>query len=140
MKEEDEEHTSFITPYGVFCYRTMPFGLKNAGATYQRMMQACLKEQIGRNVQVYVHDIVIKTSKQSHYSATCAKPSQRSTNTESNSTQRSVHSAYRRGSCSAIWSLPEESRQTPRNSKPSPECKNQPTSKEYSSSLEDSQP
>src|SRR4051812_6520656 len=34
MKEEDEEHTSFITPYGVFYYRTMPFGLKNAGATY----------------------------------------------------------------------------------------------------------
>src|SRR3954465_8619917 len=59
--EEDEEPTSFITPYGVFCYRTMPFGLKNVGATYQRMMQACLKEQIGRNVQVYVDDIVIKT-------------------------------------------------------------------------------
>src|SRR3954468_25054326 len=61
MKEEDEEHTSFITPYGLFCCRTMPFGLKNAGATYQRMMQACLKEQIGRNVQFYVDDIVIKT-------------------------------------------------------------------------------
>src|ERR1044072_3088088 len=61
MKEEDEEHTSFITPYGVFFYKTMPFGIKNAGATYQRMMQACLKEQIGRNVQVYVDDIVIKT-------------------------------------------------------------------------------
>src|SRR4051812_22428261 len=63
MKEEDEEHTSFITPYGIFCYKTMPFGLKNAGATYQRMMQACLKEQIGRNAQVYVDDIVIKTYK-----------------------------------------------------------------------------
>src|SRR3954470_5534154 len=61
MKEDDEEHTSFITPYGVFCYRTMPFGLKNVGATYQWMMQACLKEKIGRNVQVYVDDIVIKT-------------------------------------------------------------------------------
>src|SRR3954471_16282263 len=60
MKEEDKEHTSFITPYGVFCYRTMPFGLKKAGATYQRIMQACLKEQISRNVQVYVDDIVIK--------------------------------------------------------------------------------
>src|SRR3954466_2452257 len=63
MKEEDEEHTSFITHYGVFCYRTMPFGLKNACATYQRMMQACLKEKIGRNVPVYVDDIVIKTYK-----------------------------------------------------------------------------
>src|SRR3954471_9845699 len=63
MKEEDEEHTSFIIPYGVFCYRTMPFGLKNAGTTYQRMMQACLKEQIERSVQVYVDDIVIKTYK-----------------------------------------------------------------------------
>src|SRR3954464_2794327 len=41
----------------------MPFGLKNAGATYQRMMQACLKEKIRRNVQVYVDDIVIKTYK-----------------------------------------------------------------------------
>src|SRR3954463_7937193 len=39
----------------------MPFGLKNVGTTYQRMMQACLKEQIGKNMQVYVDDIVIKT-------------------------------------------------------------------------------
>jgi hypothetical protein len=42
---------------------TMPFGLKNVGATYQRCMQACLKEQIGRNIEVYVDDIVIKSVK-----------------------------------------------------------------------------
>jgi hypothetical protein len=41
----------------------MPFGLKNAEATYQRCMQACLKEQIGRNIKVYVNDIVIKSTK-----------------------------------------------------------------------------
>ena len=41
----------------------MPFRLKNASATYQRMMQACLKDQIGRNVQVYIDDIVVKTLK-----------------------------------------------------------------------------
>jgi hypothetical protein len=41
----------------------MPFGLKNAGATYQRCMQAFLKEPIGRNVEVYVNDIVIKSAK-----------------------------------------------------------------------------
>ena len=63
MKKEDEEKTAFITPWGVYCYRTMPFGLKNAGATYQRMMQNCLKEQIGKNAQVYVDDIVVKSKK-----------------------------------------------------------------------------
>jgi hypothetical protein len=42
MKKEDEEKTAFITPWGCCCYRTMPFGLKNTGATYQRMMQNCL--------------------------------------------------------------------------------------------------
>jgi hypothetical protein len=46
-KKEDEEKTAFITPYGMFCYQGMPFGLKNAGATYQRMMQNCLGSQIG---------------------------------------------------------------------------------------------
>ena len=64
MKKEDEEKIAFITPFGVYCYMTMPFGLKNAGATYQHMMQNCLKKQIGRNVQVYVDDIVIKTKEE----------------------------------------------------------------------------
>jgi hypothetical protein len=61
MKVEDEEKTAFIMPYGVFCYTTMPFGLKNVDATYQRCMQACLHTQIGKNVQVYVDNIVVKT-------------------------------------------------------------------------------
>jgi hypothetical protein len=52
LKKEDEEKIAFITPYDVFCYQVMPFGLKNAGGTYQRMMQNCLKSQIGRNIQV----------------------------------------------------------------------------------------
>jgi hypothetical protein len=61
LKKEDEEKMAFITPYGVFCYQVMPFGLKNAGATYQRMMQNCLGSQIGRNIQVYIDDVVITT-------------------------------------------------------------------------------
>jgi hypothetical protein len=61
MKESDELKTSFIKPYGTYCYITMPFGLKNAGATYQRCMQTCLAEQIGKNVHVYVDDIAVKS-------------------------------------------------------------------------------
>jgi hypothetical protein len=61
LKVEDEEKTSFITPYGVYYYQVMPFGLKNACATYQRMMQNCLENQIGHNVQVYIDDVVITT-------------------------------------------------------------------------------
>jgi hypothetical protein len=64
LKKEDEEKTAFITPYGVFCYQVMPFGLKIAGATYQRMMQNCLRSQIGRNIQVYIDDVVITTRKE----------------------------------------------------------------------------
>jgi hypothetical protein len=59
IKVEDEEKTAFITPYGVYCYQVMPFGLKNAGATYQWIMQNCLGSQIGRNIQVYTDDVVI---------------------------------------------------------------------------------
>ena len=65
LKKEDQIKTSFITPYGAYCYITMPFGLRNAGATYQRCMQKCLHTQIGRNVQVYVDDVVIKTKEHS---------------------------------------------------------------------------
>ena len=61
LKKSDQEKTSFITPYGAYCYTSMSMGLKNAGATYQRTMQKCLQSQIGRNVHVYVDDIVIKT-------------------------------------------------------------------------------
>ena len=47
MALEDQEKTAFITPFGILCYTSMPFGLKNAGATYQQTLQSCLKEQIG---------------------------------------------------------------------------------------------
>ena len=61
LNPADQIKTSFITPYGAYCYLTMPFGLRNAGATYQRCMQKCLHTQIDKNVQVYVDDVVIKT-------------------------------------------------------------------------------
>nr|AAO66568.1 putative gag-pol protein [Oryza sativa Japonica Group] len=61
LKESNYLKTSFITPFGAYCYITMPFGLKNAGATYQRMIQRCFSTQIGRNVEAYVDDVVVKT-------------------------------------------------------------------------------
>ena len=48
MSKDDEEKTSFITPYGTYCYVKMPFGLKNAGVTFQRLMQKTFNPQIGR--------------------------------------------------------------------------------------------
>ena len=57
----DQEKTSFVTSQGLFYYKVMPFGLKNTGATYQRLMNRMFAHQIGRNMQVYVDDILIKS-------------------------------------------------------------------------------
>ncbi|GJT67861.1 reverse transcriptase domain-containing protein [Tanacetum coccineum] len=62
MAEEDEEKTAFITNQGIFCYTKMPFGLRNAGATYQRLVDKAFHGQIGRNLEVYVDDLVIKAA------------------------------------------------------------------------------
>ena len=61
MDESDQEKTSFITSQGLFCYKVMPFGLKNAGATYQRLVNHMFHPQIGRNVEVYVDDMLVKS-------------------------------------------------------------------------------
>ncbi|GJT93113.1 reverse transcriptase domain-containing protein [Tanacetum coccineum] len=60
MAESDEEKTAFYTSQGVYCYTKMPFGLKNAGATYQRLVDKAFDSQIGRNIEVYVDELVIK--------------------------------------------------------------------------------
>jgi hypothetical protein len=63
MKESDQLATSFVTPFSMFCFVTMPFGLRNAGATYQRCMQHVFGDHIGQTVEAYVDDIVVKTKK-----------------------------------------------------------------------------
>src|SRR3954451_23707791 len=63
MAVDDQEKTAFTTPFGCYMYTAMTFGLKNAGATYQRCMTECLKEQIGRNVHVYIDDVVVKSNR-----------------------------------------------------------------------------
>ena len=61
MEEADQEKTSFVTSQKLFCYKVMPFELKNAEATYQRLMNKMFAHQIGRNIQVYVDDMLVKS-------------------------------------------------------------------------------
>ena len=61
MEETDQEKTSFVTSQGLFCYKIMPFKLKNAGMMYQRLMNKMFVHQIGRNVQVYIDNMLVKS-------------------------------------------------------------------------------
>ncbi|KAL0406126.1 UNVERIFIED_CONTAM: Retrovirus-related Pol polyprotein from transposon.6 [Sesamum latifolium] len=63
LAPEDSKKVSFITSSCTFCYVAMPFGLKNAGATYQRLVDKIFRPQIGRNIEVYVDDILVKSKK-----------------------------------------------------------------------------
>jgi hypothetical protein len=62
MAKEDEEKASFITPFGTFCFVRIPEGSKNVGSTFTRMTRIVFKPQIGRNVQAYVDDLIVKSS------------------------------------------------------------------------------
>jgi hypothetical protein len=67
MKEEDKASTSFITPFGTYCFIRMPEGLKNAGSTFSRLTKTVLESQIDRNIFTYVDDIVVASkSKEDH--------------------------------------------------------------------------
>ncbi|GKA29562.1 reverse transcriptase domain-containing protein [Tanacetum coccineum] len=61
MAESDEDKTAFHTSQGVYCYTKMPLGLKNASATYQRLVDKAFNSQVGQNIEVYVHELVIKS-------------------------------------------------------------------------------
>ncbi|XP_063949875.1 uncharacterized protein LOC135152721 [Daucus carota subsp. sativus] len=66
MDAEDIPKTAFITPKGTYAYIKMPFGLKNAGATFQRMVNKVFADQIGRNMECYVDDMIVKSLFQDH--------------------------------------------------------------------------
>ncbi|RVW63872.1 Retrovirus-related Pol polyprotein from transposon 17.6 [Vitis vinifera] len=69
MAPEDMEKTSFITEWGTYCYRVMPFGLKNAGATYQRAATTLFHDMMHRDVEVYVDDMIVKSRDRSDHLA-----------------------------------------------------------------------
>jgi hypothetical protein len=60
LKVSDQDKTTFITTHDIYCYTTMTFGLKNAGATYQKAIRECLVSQIGDKVEAYVDNVVVK--------------------------------------------------------------------------------
>jgi hypothetical protein len=62
LKVSDQDKTIFIMPHDIYCYTTMTFGLKNARATYQKAIQKCLESQIGKNIEAYIDDVVVKTT------------------------------------------------------------------------------
>ena len=61
MDPNDQEKTSFVTGQGTYCYPVMPFGLKNAGATYQRLVNKMFHKQIGASMEVYTYDMLVKS-------------------------------------------------------------------------------
>ena len=61
---EDQERTAFISPNANYHYTVMPFGLKNAGATYQRMMTKMFRDKIGRTMKVYIDDMVVESKQE----------------------------------------------------------------------------
>ena len=63
MHPDDREKTAFITDRGIYCYKVMPFGLKNAGATYQRLVNKMFAERLGATMEVYIDDMLVKSQK-----------------------------------------------------------------------------
>ena len=67
MAPKDMTKTSFTTEWGIYCYTAMPFGLKNAGATYQRMATTLLHDMMHNEVEVYVNNMIVKSKdRESH--------------------------------------------------------------------------
>ena len=69
MFPPDAEKTAFITPHGLFCYNVMPFGLKNAGATYQRLVTKIFRPLLGKTMEVYIDDMLVKSKERSGHAS-----------------------------------------------------------------------
>ena len=69
MHPPDAEKTSFITPHGLYCYNVMPFGLKNARATYQRLVTKIFRPLLGRTMEVYIDDMLVKSKQRPDHAA-----------------------------------------------------------------------
>ena len=64
---DDQEKTVFVTPTRNYDYKVMPFGLKNAGSAYQRIMTKMFELQLGKNIEIYINNMVVKSKLESEH-------------------------------------------------------------------------
>ncbi|GKC58528.1 reverse transcriptase domain-containing protein [Tanacetum coccineum] len=114
MSKEDEEKMAFYTNQGTYCYTKMPFGLKNVGETYQRLVDSAFQTQLGRNLEAYVDDMVIKSKTERDMIMDVAKTfdNLKKVNMKLNSKKCSF--GVKGGSSSVIWLHQKEFEPTPR--------------------------
>jgi Reverse transcriptase (RNA-dependent DNA polymerase)/RNase H-like domain found in reverse transcriptase len=73
MCKEDEDKTTFITNLGIYCYKVMSFGLRNAGVTFERIVNKVFEKQISHNLEAYVDDILVKSMTEDSHLADLAE-------------------------------------------------------------------
>jgi hypothetical protein len=116
LHPDDEDKTTFITPHDIYYYKVMTFGLKNAGATYQKAIQKCLESQIGTNVKAYIDDVVVKPLRKISSLPTSLKSSPIYESSNGSSTKPSVSSVCLPNCSWASWSGTEALKPTLRRS------------------------
>jgi hypothetical protein len=119
---DDEEKIVFIIFFGIFCYTTMSFGLKNGGTTYQKCIHIILEPQIGRNIEAYIDDIVVKSKKYGDLLDDLKETFDNLCKYKMMLNPKNVCLMYHQRNCSAIWYRSEESTRTRRRWKPSNNC------------------
>ncbi|KAL0445181.1 UNVERIFIED_CONTAM: hypothetical protein Slati_2240800 [Sesamum latifolium] len=117
LASEDRKRISFITSAGTSCYVAMPFGLKNAGATYQRLVDKIFRSQIGRNMEVYVDDMLVKSKKAQDHVADLEETFYVLRKYELKLNRGNVHLESREDASLGSWSHKEELRRTPQRSR-----------------------
>ncbi|GJR07617.1 reverse transcriptase domain-containing protein [Tanacetum coccineum] len=105
MAEEDEEKTTFYKDQGTYCYTKMMFGLKNAGATYQRLVDEAFQSQIGRNLEAYVDDMVVKSKSEKDMLADIAETFDNLRRINMKLNPKNVHLGSKKESSWDTWSL-----------------------------------
>jgi hypothetical protein len=105
---DDEEKIAFITPFGIFCYTKMTFGVKNGGTTYQKCIHIILESQIGRNVKAYIDDVVVKSKKHKDMFDDLKETFDNLHKYKMMLNRKKCASVYHQENCTVIWYCPGE--------------------------------